>query len=286
MKPSFDQLPPQKQNEIRRIVEVIKQVVDPEMVILFGSYAKGTHVDNRYVSDGILYEYISDYDFLVVTKNNEERATTQELQIMQQTEDIEPAVNLEIHEIDFINKGWEWGNYFWVDIVKEGWVLFDKKTVQFAEPKVLTLEEKKQKAQQYFDTWYPAGIRKLEGAVFYQTKGKDCFRDSVFMLHQATECLFYAMLLVFTDYKPKIHNLWKLRKKAKPFSEDLFLVFRAETDKNEKRLFELLKQGYIEARYDPIFNITDDDLKILVDKVSIMIPIVEKSCKEYISALG
>jgi uncharacterized protein len=196
MKPSFDQLPPQKQHEIRQIVEVIKQVVEPEKIILFGSYAKNRFVEHRYVSDGILYEYISDYDFLVVTKNNSEKATTQELQIMQKTEEIEPAINLEIHEIDYINKGLEWGEYFWVDIVNEGLTLFDKQTVQFSTPRQLTAEERKEKAQRYFDTWFPSAIRKLEGAIFYQGKGKECFKDSVFLLHQATENLFYDALLV------------------------------------------------------------------------------------------
>lgn len=284
MKPSFDQLPPQKQHEIRQIVEVIKQVVDPEMVILFGSHAKGSHVDHRYVSDGILYEYISDYDLLVVTRNNAEKAITQEMQILQKTDDIEPALNLEIHEIDYINKGLEWGEYFWVDIVKEGIVMYDKGSVTFAEPRELTAVEKREKAQRYYDTWFPQGASFLRGANFFL--GDNSLNLADFSLHQAAESLYYAVLLVFTDYKPKIHNLWKLRKKVKPFSEDLFFLFRAETDKNEKRLFELLKQGYIEARYDSNFTISEVDLKSLIERITKMIPIVEKICIEKINGIS
>lgn len=44
------------------------------MIILFGSYARGKYVEDRYISQGITYEYISDYDFLVVTKNNPEKS--------------------------------------------------------------------------------------------------------------------------------------------------------------------------------------------------------------------
>ncbi len=285
MKPSFDQLPAKKQHEIRQVAEIIKQVVDPEMVILFGSYAKNKFVEHRYVSDGLLYEYISDYDFLVVTKNNPEKTYVQEHKIMELADKFDPPVNLEIHEIDYINKGLEWGEYFWVDIVKEGIVLFDKGTVQFAEPRELSSEEKKEKAQNYFDTWVSRSLRKIELANVCYQKGKNYFNDSCFELHQATESLYYAALTIYSDYKPKVHNLWKLRKKTKPFSEELHVVFRAETDKNEERLFELLKQGYVEARYDPKFTIEETDLKILIDRVTVMAQIVEKICTEKIASL-
>ena len=67
MKTSLSHLPDHKQRQILRVVEIIKSVVNPEKIILFGSYAKGTFVEHKYRGkDGITYEYISDYDFLVI----------------------------------------------------------------------------------------------------------------------------------------------------------------------------------------------------------------------------
>lgn len=284
MKTSLEHLPEQKQSEIIRIKEIIKDVVNPEMIILFGSYAKGNYVEHRYVSNGITYEYISDYDFLVVTKDSPEKAYDQESRVMDMVERFKPPVNLEIHEIDYINKGLGWGEYFWVDIVKDGILLYDKGTAQFAEPRELTNVEKRYKAQRYFDTWFPQG-----GIFFKNAKfdfSEEHFKIAVFELHQAAESIYYTTLLVFTDYKPKTHNLWKLRKKAKPYSEDLFHIFRAETDRKEKQLFELLKQGYIDARYREDFTITKEELQILIERVSMMIPIVEKICNERIADLN
>lgn len=282
MKNSLEHLPAQKQYEIGRITEVIKEVVSPEMIILFGSHAKGNYVEHRYVSKGVTYEYISDYDFLVVTKDNQEKAYDQESRVIDLTQRFNPPVNLEIHEIDYINKGLEWGEYFWVDIVKEGILLYNKSTVEFAEPKELTNAEKREKALRYFDTWFPQSEIFLKNAKFDFNEGH--LKIGTFELHQATESLYYATLLVFTDYKPKTHNLWKLRKKAKPYSEELFHVFRAETDKLEKQLFELLKQGYVDARYREDFTITREELQVLIERVSTMIPIVEKLCKEKIAS--
>lgn len=71
MKTSLNFLPKEKRQQILDIVVIIKEVVAPEKIILFGSYAKGKYVQHRYTGkDGILYEYVSDFDFLVVTKNN------------------------------------------------------------------------------------------------------------------------------------------------------------------------------------------------------------------------
>ncbi len=284
MKESLAYLPEKKQHEIRIITEIIKEVVNPEMIILFGSYAKNKYVEHKYISKGITFEYISDYDFLVVTKNNPEKSYVQESIIASKAEMFEPPINLEIHDIDYINKGLEWGEYFWIDIVKEGILMYDKGTVQFSEPRELTPAEQKEKALRYFDTWFPQGAAFLKGSKFYKNEGN--LRIATFELHQSTESLYYATLLAFTDYKPKTHNLWKLRRKAKPYSEELFHVFRAETDKREKDLFELLKQGYVDARYREDFTITEQELSILIERVSAMIPIVDRICKERIADLG
>lgn len=283
MKTSFTHLQENKQSEINFITGIIKEVVNPEMIILFGSYAKGSFVEHRYISDGIKYEYISDYDFLVVTKNNPEKASTQESKIMSLTEMLEPPVNLEIHDIDYVNKGLEWGEYFWSDIVNEGILLYDKSTVQLIEPRDLTAAERKEKAQTYYNSWFPQSSEFLIDANNAADRGNYKLAD--FYSHQATECLYYSTLLVFTDYKPKVHNLWKLRKKAKPYSSELFHIFRAETDKEEERLFELLKQGYVDARYRSDFSISETDLRVIIERVNQMIPIVESICARHIAVL-
>jgi HEPN domain-containing protein len=107
----------------------------------------------------------------------------------------------------------------------------------------------------------------------------------VFILHQAAESFYYATLLVFTGYKPKTHNLYKLRKQAKHLSEELFLLFPIETNKEEKNLFDLLKRGYIDARYKIDYVITKEELNILIERIQMMKLIVEKICQEKIASL-
>jgi predicted nucleotidyltransferase len=280
----LNNLPEFKQAEINRIAEIIKEVVNPEMIILFGSYAKGTYVEHRYTGkDGIRYEYISDYDFLVVTQEKPDDVYKRESTIINKTDKYKIPVNLEIHGIDYVNKGLEIGEYFFSDIVKEGIILYNTGEVKFSKPRELTTAEKKKKALKYFNTWFPQS-EKLIGGCKYFIEQND-LKNGVFLLHQATESLYYSILLVFTDYKPKLHNLWKLRNKAKPYSEELFFAFHPETDKHDEHLFDLLKRGYIDARYREDYEITEEEIKILIAKVSRMIPIVEKICKEKITSI-
>lgn len=283
MKTSLSYLPPLKQEQILKVVDIIKKVANPEKIILFGSYAKGTFVEHRYKGkDGILYEYISDYDFLVVTKDTPEQTYELDDKITTLAENIQPALNVEIHEIDYINEGLEFGQYFFSDIIKEGVLLYDTGRLQFAEPKVLTAAEKKVIAQRYFDIWFPKGCDFLKGVDFFISQ--DSLKIAAFISHQAAESFFYATLLVFTEYKPKTHNLKKLRKQAKVLSEELFLLFPVETDKLEKHLFDLLKRGYIDARYRMDYSITEEEVIAVLKRLKKMEVVVSKICIDKINS--
>lgn len=80
MKTSLDHLPPIKQRELRRALEIIHEEFDDALkageadfkkrgrilkVILFGSYARGTFVDEPLTRKG----YRSDFDILVIVNN-------------------------------------------------------------------------------------------------------------------------------------------------------------------------------------------------------------------------
>ena len=282
MKTSLSHLPENKQHEIHRIVEIIREVVNPEMIILFGSYAKGTYVENRYHSkDGTINEYISDYDFLVVTKGNPEKTYVQESTILDRVDRFKPPVNLEIHEIDYINEGLGWGQYFFADIVKEGILLFYSSKVTFLEPRILTPSEEKRIAEQYFEKWFNRGKSFLNGIDGYFSKRE--FNVSAFILHQVTESFFYTVLLVFTGYKPKTHNLGKLKKQMKNISEELFLVF-PENTKQEKHLFDLLKRGYVDARYKDNYVISENEVTALIERIHILRSLVENLCHKKIDS--
>ena len=71
MKTDYTFLPEHKQGELKAIVQaLIPRFAEIEMVILFGSYARGEQVDDIYAENGNTYSYRSDYDSLIVMSKN------------------------------------------------------------------------------------------------------------------------------------------------------------------------------------------------------------------------
>jgi uncharacterized protein len=272
MKTSLSHLPSEKQEQILAITEIIQRTVNAEMIILFGSYATNSWVEDRYVEDGITYEYISDYDFLVITNGSTEKEYVVIDRIRNRCRQYHTPVNPIVHDIKYVNEGLSLGQYFFTDIVKEGVILFNTGTITFSEPKELTPAEIRQLSEVYYAQWFHAGRVYLNGVSFYVKEGE--LKIAAFTLHQATEAFYSAALLVATGYKPKTHNLDRLRNYAKPLSEDLYFIFLTPTtDKNEEYLFDLLQRSYIEARYKTDYTITEEELKALIEKVT---PLLKK----------
>ncbi|NQY74740.1 MAG: nucleotidyltransferase domain-containing protein [Candidatus Margulisbacteria bacterium] len=76
MKTIFDHLPEEKQQDLKQAVDIIREKVNPELLILFGSYARGDWVEDL-DPDTLHYRYQSDMDLLVVTETRKEAENIQ-----------------------------------------------------------------------------------------------------------------------------------------------------------------------------------------------------------------
>ena len=254
------------------------EVANPEKVILFGSYAKGKWVDDVTVEDGVTFVYRSDFDFLVVTKDN----STKEYEVKSKIENqakssVIGIVSPLVHSIGYINEGLSIGQYFFKEIIEEGILLYDTQAFNFVKPKKLSALQLKSRAQSYYDIWFPMASDFLADAP--NAIERKSFRTCNFYLHQCTEHLFASVLLVFKGYKPKSHNLQNLREYSKYLSDDLFDLFYSESEENnESRVFRNLKKGYIDARYKLDFQITESQALEMFEVVSKMKHLVEGLC--------
>lgn len=280
-------LPEDKRQELTLLAELLTGCKDVEMAILFGSYARGTFVEDSYVEKGIHYEYKSDFDILIVTTHDDLK---QKFRIEQQiekkliaTSEIITTVNLIFHSIKHLNRALSEGNYFFKDIKKEGIFLYDSGKFQLQEPRKLTPAEAQKKARDYFDQWYGSANDFLK---HYGYAINDMSNHiAAFHLHQATERYYTAILLVYTDYRPKEHDLEKLDLRVCN-CDARFDVFPRKTEA-EQHLFELLKRAYIDARYKmDEYEITRTELEQLQEYVSTLKQLTEKLCQQKIREIG
>jgi predicted nucleotidyltransferase/HEPN domain-containing protein len=281
MRESLSHLPERKQEELRKITELILKVFPPgvEMIILFGSHARGDWVEDVHTEGHITYEYMSDYDILVVVdsmrkfrlKGYEDQAEDKAAKIT------DTPLTIIVHSAEEVNSALEEGRYFFSDIKKEGVVLHDTKNTKLARRKNLSPERRQEIAKEDFEKWFPSSRRFFEGYEF--NFSKKYFEHAVFNLHQAVEHACHTLLLVFTGYKPKLHNLDKLKRRAKKFCPELADVFPAGTQE-EKDLWLQLKKAYIDARYNKSYKITEAELAWLAPRVERFQSLIEKACRE------
>lgn len=282
---SLSHLPIEKQKEINFILEIIKLEANPLKVILFGSHATGKWVDSTVLHDGITLTYESDYDILVVTRDGNIKHHDIISRIENKcNEELRGITSILVHSLEYINKGLAIGQYFFLRILKEGIVLYDTGEDDFLTPVKLTNKQFKERSEGYFEVWFPMGVDFLIDAK--NAFNRNSFRKSLFELHQATENFYATVMLVFSGYKPTVHNLKKLRKYAKHLSPDLYNLFLTpQSDEVEYRLFELLRKGYIEARYERNFEVSKEECEILIKRVEQMMIMVNKLCHEKINSI-
>lgn len=283
MKTSLSHLPASKQEELERVTKLIVETADPEKVILYGSYATGEWQEDRYAEKHIVYSFDSDYDILVITKAGDKRKDYEITSQITNRSRYRVPINVITHDITYINEQLEIGQYFFSEIIRQGILLFDSGISSFVEPRQLTKAEKKNIAEQDFRKWYDSAVEFLASVNFSFERNQ--YKIAAFILHQAAERTYSAVMLVFCGYKPKTHNLDKLRNYTKAFSEEFNSIFPLNS-KEEEHLFSLLVKGYIDARYKDDYEISKEELLELMQRVSKMQDIAKEICEAKIESLG
>jgi HEPN domain-containing protein/predicted nucleotidyltransferase len=285
MKTNLDHLPSHKQTELKSIVgTLIPRFQEIEMIILYGSYARGTWVEDKYVENGNTYEYKSDYDLLIiVNKNSHANADTFVTTLTGKLDELklDTPVHPIIHGIDFVNEQLREGNYFFDDIKKEGVLLFHTNRYQLDDKREMSSVDVSQRAKADYDQWFSSANEFFQ--YFQDGFSRENYNSAAFQLHQATERYYGALQLVFTGYKPKTHDIEVLGWLAKAINIEFGKVFPKATAQERLR-FSQLKRAYVDARYKADYKINKEDLEYLAERVQLLRSLTEKYCKEKIES--
>ena len=285
MKTTLSQLPDYARADLKQIVSlVLEKLPRTEMIILYGSYARGTYVEYDERDEfGIWTSFMSDYDILVVTSQTDVKEAGRILDDVDakyyKRPDNQVPIQFINDDIEKLNSDLSEGRYFYTGLKKDGIMLYDSGNYKLERARKLNFEEIRQQAQEYFDEKYSYAIDFLDTANYRYSKND--YKLASFMLHQACENYFYALRLVHTLKNSKQHNLSKLLGATSKYSPELKKIFPRKPQE-EKRLFELLRLAYVEARYNPKFVVTKEDIDALLPKVERLREITEQTCKAQI----
>jgi len=302
MKSSLEHLPEKKQRELARIVEIVHEEFADALegssaafkkrgrilkIILFGSYARGTWVDEPHTMKG----YRSDYDILVIVNTKKlaeaeywDKATDR----LMWDKGVSTPVGLVVHGAREVNNFLADGQYFFVDIVREGVVLYELDDRPLAEPKRLSPTDAHRVAKDHFERRFPEAELMLRTAQWQAGQIEDApewIRLATFSLHQANEHAYATVLLTLTNYSPPSHNLKFLRGIAE--DQDRRLIEAWPRDQHRfTAWYSILNEAYVKARYSKHFEINEHALTWMIDRTEHLHRIVEAICKERLAALA
>jgi len=301
MRNDLDHLPADKQRELARVVQIIFEEFEDglalatqawrkkgriQKIILYGSYARGSWVDEPHTAKG----YKSDYDLLIIV--NDQRLTDRvkywlgvDERLMREygiTATLKTPVNFIVHTLQEVNDGLAHGRYFFMDVAKDGIALYESDDKELHTPKPKTPDKALAMAQEYSDEWFPASLRKFKLSKDATDQGFT--KEAAFLLHQSAESLYHCVLLVCTFYTPHVHNLAFLRTQAERIDRRLAYVWPSERHIDRAR-FEKLKEAYVKARYSKHYKISEEELSWLGKQVEELGRVVHEVCGERIAEL-
>ncbi len=277
MKTSLAHLPQAKQDELREITRAVREVLpETQAIILFGSYARGTYVELDERRDfGTPTVYRSDYDIQVVTKGVKYFEVSRRLEKAQWNKSITPTRFIHDDIVIFLESLY-YNRYFYADMVKEGILLYLAEDMDTPSSRCdLTTTEILHEAQMFYDEKFPKAANFL--TIAKNTHSIKMYNEAAFLLHQSTENAFRCINLVHTLYSGKTHDLEELYIEADRHGAALETIFPRDTQENID-LFELLRKAYIEARYNPAFVVTTEELDILTERVTLLRDTTQRIC--------
>lgn len=295
MRKDTDHLPPIQQAELERVMQLLVAEFDVAIsratqpwkkngkilkIILFGSYSRDDWVDEP--ANG----YQSDFDLLIIVSHKDLTDVADYWFVaddkIQREESIGRPVNIIVHTLEEVNRSLKRGEYFWVDIARDGIALYELAGSALAMPMPLNAADAYEMASAYFNDWISKIDSARSGADFYLGKGE--LKDAAFTLHQAIERAYVCFLLVRTHYFPRSHNIKFLRSLAEDKEPRLIAAWPREA-RVDRRRFELVKRAYVEARYSASYEVSNEDLTEIAASVRALRDVVEQVSLERLDEL-
>jgi len=257
------------------IRDLIVDKFQPEMIILFGSLVTGK------------WTWKSDIDLLIVADTSERPHLELDIKTaILESDAIKEKMSKIISPVvvspDQLNDQLAVGQYFFKDIVDRGQLIYNTGRFSLAEMRELEPEEYVELVKKDFKYWR----EEAEGCwrIFQFCMNDKSFRHAAFNLHQVVEASCVMVELVYSRYRTQTHDLDILLKKLIHFVSEGGKIFPKDNE-FQKQAYKRLYKAYISARYDQEYQIEEDELKYLGERVKLLLDLAIRSCEERIQQI-
>ena len=288
MNTSLEHLSAGHRKQVKNAVDIIVRAIRPEKIFLFGMYGAGE--DAWLIQQSLMQQLppatqgiLGAFDLLVITGPEEQRSDYELQDIIENRCRDQVAVTALVHDITYVNRRIKEGQYFFSMVILEGTLLFDARRTPLAPAFTPNWADVRYTGERDFERWSNQARDFFHSAEFI--RGRQGWNTAAFLLHQAAEQCYQAILLAFMGYKPTTHNLDKLRRYTNRFSVELALLFPRDTEEEED-LFRQLASGYVSARYKEEYIISEKEVELLTERIRRLLDIAERVCSNHFLSLG
>jgi HEPN domain-containing protein len=191
-------------------------------------------------------------------------------------------VSLIVHTVADVHQQLVRGSSFFRDVMTEGVALYDAGRVAITVPE-FTPAMQHVLAQEAFTRYFD------HAAQLYRSFERNLVHGSLaiaaFELHQAAETICKAVLVVFTAYLPKTHDLDELGRRCVRACPDLGPLVPQDAP-DRKRLTALVRAAYVDARYSFAFQVWREELEALASYICAFRARAEQACQEHLAELA
>jgi len=272
---NLEHLPKPIKDGLELIRNLVVEMFQPEMIILFGSLTtKG-------------WTWKSDIDLLFVADTSERPHLELDIKtVILESDSIQKKVSKIISPVvvspEELNDHLAVGQYFFKEIVDRGQLLYNTGRFSLAEMRRLEPEEYVELVKKDFKYWRAEAEEFWDFFQFGQQK-KYLLRTA-FCLHQVVEASSVMVELVYSRNRSKTHDLDILMKKLIHFVSEAAKIFPKDTE-FQKQAYKRLYKAYNSARYDQDYEIEEDELKYLGERVKILLDLAIRSCEERVQQI-
>ena len=164
----------------------------------------------------------------------------------------------------------------------EGVALYDAGRVAITVPE-LTPVQRLELAQTSFTRYFDHAAELYRS--FERNLAHGSLAIAAFELHQVAETAYKAVLLVFTAYQPKLHDLDELGRRCARVAPGIGPLVSIDAP-DSKRLAALLRAAYVDARYSFGFQVSGEELEALARYVGAFRARAERACRQRLAELA
>jgi uncharacterized protein len=239
--------------ELEPIIYTIRKAFQTEMIFLLGVYQANPKVLGK------------EYDLLVLAAEQEKRPMHEfESLIYNRCHDF-AVVSVSVHRWDTIQHLLSSGNIFFSQLCKPEKLIYDSGERKLTGPILINPAIKHANLLVEFRQMLEKAKGFLLGSSIYKAALE--YQLGAFMLHQAAEQTLNAFLCPLMGLRLQTHNLQKLLLYTRRLSEALYYAVFPRNSGPEIQLFQLLQKAYIYGRYKNNFQVSQDNLETLTDRV-------------------